>query len=83
MKFLKTSNLKPIYITVAGYIGALVFIAMAYHLIFIVNNSGAFDSEPYQYILNSNLANGYFIIALIFVLAGSTYAIIDTIKSKK
>jgi len=82
MKFLKTSNLKPIYITVVGYIGAAIFILMGYHLIFVVNNSGIFDNEPYQYILNLNLANGYFIIALIFVLLGSTFAIIDTIKSE-
>lgn len=83
MKFLKTSSLKPIYITVVGYIGAAIFILMGYHLIFIVNNSGVFDREPYQYILNSNLANGYFIIALIFALVGSTFAVIDAIKSKK
>jgi len=56
---------------------------MGYHLVFIVNNSGVFNSEPYQYILNSNLANGYFIIALIFALVGSTFAVIDVIKSKK
>lgn len=83
MKFLKTSSLKPIYITVVGYIGSIIFILMVYYLIFIVNNSGIFDSNPYQYILNSNLANGYFIIALIFALVGSTFAIIDAIKSKK
>lgn len=77
MKFLKKSNIKIPLITAMGYIGAGVLIAAGYHLIFIVNRSGIYDDEPYQYIINSNTANGYFVIALILVVIGSTFAILE------
>jgi hypothetical protein len=82
MKFIKKSNYKLPLITIMLYVASFLLLIMGYNLIFIVNNSGIFDSEPYQYILNSNTANGYFIISLILALVGSTFAIIDTIKSK-
>jgi len=83
MKFIKISNFKLPNLTIISYVAALVLIVLGYQLIFIVNESGIFDSEPYQYILNSNKANGYFIIALILSVVGSTFAIIDTIKEKQ
>jgi len=53
---------------------------LSYQIIFIVNESGVFDSQPYQYILNSNKANGYFIISLILVVIGSTFAVLEKDK---
>lgn len=80
MKFIKKSNIKLPLVTIMLYMGAAVLIAVGYNLIFVVNNSGIFDSEPYKYILNSNTANGYFIIALILVVMGSTFAILEKDK---
>jgi hypothetical protein len=80
LKFLKKNNIKIPLTTMIGYAGAVVLIAAGYHLIFIVNRSGFFDDEPYQYIINSNTANGYFIIALILVIVGSTFAILEKDK---
>jgi hypothetical protein len=77
LKFLKKSNIKIPRITIMGYAGAAVLIAAGYHLIFIANRSGIYDNETYKYIINSNTANGYFIIALILTVIGSTFAILE------
>jgi len=53
---------------------------LSYQIIFIVNESGVFDSQPYQYILNSSKANSYLIIALILTVVGSTFAILEKDK---
>lgn len=82
MKFIKKSNYKLPLITIMLYVASFLLIIMGYNLIFTVNNSVIFDSEPYQYILNSNTANGYFIISLVLAVVGSTFAIIDTINQK-
>jgi len=78
--FFKKSDIKLPITTAMGYTGAAILIAAGYHLNFIVNRSGIFDNEPYQYILNSNTANGYFILALILVVIGSTFAILEKDK---
>jgi hypothetical protein len=80
LKFLKKSNIKIPLTTIMGYAGAAVLIVAGYHLIFIVNRSGIYDDVPYQYIINSNMANGYFVIALILVIVGSTFAILEKNK---
>jgi hypothetical protein len=76
------NNIKLPIVTKLAYTGAFVLIALGYHLIFIVNKSEIFRNNPYEYILNSNYANGYFIIALILVCLGSTFAIIENLKIK-
>ena len=78
--FFKKSDIKLPLTTAMEYTGAAILIAAGYHLNFIVNRSGIFDNEPYQYILNSNTANGYFILALILVVIGSTFAILEKDK---
>jgi len=80
LKFIKKSNLKLPNLTIILYLAAFLLILMGYQLIFIVNESGVFDSQPYQYILNSNKANGYFIISLILVVIGSTFAVLEKDK---
>ena len=80
MKFIKKSNFKLPNLTIILYLAAFLLILMGYQLIFIVNESGVFDSQPYQYILNSNKANGYFIISLILVVIGSTFAVLEKDK---
>lgn len=39
--------------------------------------------DAYNYIINANQATGFFIIALIFAVVGSTSLIVNTIKTHK
>jgi hypothetical protein len=80
VKFLKKSKFKIPNLTIISYLAALLLIILSYQLIFIVNESGVFDSQPYQYILNSSKANSYLIIALILVVIGSTFSILEKDK---
>ena len=80
MKFLKKSKFKIPNLTIILYLAALLLIMLSYQLIFIINESGVFDSQPYQYILNSSKANSYLIIALILAVVGSTFAILEKDK---
>lgn len=78
----------PVF-SIVTYIISTVFIGLGFHKMFAYNNGESYPyklvnayvgGDAYNYIINANLATAYFILALIFVLLGSTVAVVMAIK---
>jgi hypothetical protein len=68
-----------------SYIVATIFIGLGFYKMLVYSNSDTYPyksvnayvgGDAYNYIINSNYAGAFFTLALIFVLLGSTIAII-------
>jgi hypothetical protein len=70
------------------YIVSVFFVGMGLYKMFFYDNGESFLSDPinayvggdaYNFIINANYANAYFILALIAILLGSTIVVIKAI----
>ncbi|EDS77059.1 hypothetical protein CBC_A1683 [Clostridium botulinum C str. Eklund] len=79
-------------ISYISYFICILFLGTGFYKMFCYNNNTSSYSrdsvnayvggDAYNYIINSNYANCYFILALIFVIIGSVALIIDKIDNK-
>lgn len=77
--------------SIISYILSLVFVSIGFYKMWAYNSGEDYPfravnayvgGDAYNYIINSNYAVGYFVLALTFVLWGSTFAIIKAITLK-
>jgi len=77
--------------SIVSYILSLVFVSIGFYKMWSYNSGEDYPfravnayvgGDAYNYIINSNYAVGYFVLALTFVLWGSTFAIIKAITLK-
>lgn len=78
----------PVF-SIVSYIISTVYIGLGFHKMLAYNNGESYPyklvnayvgGDAYNYIINSNLATAYFVLALIFVLLGSTVAVVMAIR---
>lgn len=76
-------------ISIVSYIISCVFIGLGFHKMLVYENPESYvlDSkntyvggDAYNYIINANFTTAYFVLALIFVLLGSTFLIISMLN---
>ncbi len=76
------------------YIISAFFIGLGFHKIFFYKNwdsavlqdkniNAYVGGDAYNYIINSNYATGFFVLALLFTVLGSTVLILDRINENK
>jgi hypothetical protein len=75
---------------ICSFIFAVIFVGIGFYKIFAYSNSDLGDKvnayvggDAYNYIINSNLGIAYFVLALIFVVIGSTFYICNHLKGQR
>jgi hypothetical protein len=75
--------------SIISYMLAIISIGIGFYKMYVYNLGDTYPYEPrnayvggdaYNYIINAGYAEAFFILALIFVLLGSTLAIIKAIR---
>lgn len=78
--------------SIVSYVISIVFMGIGFSKIWVYDSGENYPyrsinayvgGDAYNYIINSNYAVGYFVLALIFVVLGSTFAITKAITSKQ
>lgn len=76
--------------TIFSYVLSAISLGIGLYKLFVYENSeygskinAYVGGDAYNYIINSNYATAYFVLALFFVTFGSLYAIILIMNSKK
>jgi len=80
-------------IAVVSYLFSVIFVFIGFRKIFIYEGpddigyggetvNSYVNGDAYNFIINANYATAYFVLALIFVVIGSTMLIVESINNK-